>query len=264
MVRPALGWPLLLASASLALSCSRDTLLVTSQAPADADVQTPEAGISDAGFQVSDGGLALCGKQVCACANGEDDDGDGLADGLDGECTGAFDNDEATLAVGREKPGNPNCASCFFDANPGAGNDSCRVAANCLATGSPQGAPSACNTCEPSMECVERCLTRTPNGCDCFGCCGVHLNDGSVVNVMLGENCRVEGNTVKGCQACFPNRSCLNECGKCELCPGKTEADLPAECQKGGVTCEGSPVCSPEMPCALGLYCGLGCCLDVL
>ena len=38
---------------------------------------------------------AYCGKRACSCDDGVDNDDDGLPDGLDPECTGAFDDDEA-------------------------------------------------------------------------------------------------------------------------------------------------------------------------
>jgi hypothetical protein len=56
------------------------------------------------------------------------------------------------------------------------------------------------------------------------------LANGSNVNVAIGNGCNIDGNDVSGCTACVPNDSCRNECGKCELCPGKTLADLPSEC----------------------------------
>jgi len=214
---------------------------------------------------VSDAGVAFCGKQACACSNGIDDDLDGLIDGEDGQCTGAFDDDEMTLATGRNKPGNPLCAGCFFDESPGAGNDLCRVSTSCLTGGSTAGAPGACSTCEPSDACYDRCISRTPNGCDCFGCCEVRLQNGDVVSVLLDASCEIGVSSVKGCQSCAPNRRCFNPCDTCELCPGKTYADLPAECEmQGGATCEGGPACSEESPCPQGEWCGFGCCLDLL
>ena len=41
-----------------------------------------------------------CGDVPCACSDGMDNDGDGLVDGFDPECTGPFDDDEATFATG--------------------------------------------------------------------------------------------------------------------------------------------------------------------
>jgi hypothetical protein len=260
---------LLAATASLPLGCSRDTLLVTSRGVAEAGPPDAglleDAGLGDASFQVSDAGLALCGKHVCACSNQEDDDLDRFADGFDDECTGAFDDDEASLGTGGIKIGNAQCANCFFGGHPGLSEDPCRISVSCLQGGLPQRVPASCSTCDPSTECVDSCLARTPNGCDCFGCCEVRLQNGSVVKVMLAAECSIEGNLVQGCQACVPNEACFNECGPCELCPGKTLADLPDECQReGGVACEGSPVCAPENPCDLGQWCGFGCCLDLL
>ena len=43
---------------------------------------------------------ALCNGTPCRCDNGKDDDGDGLVDGLDPECTGPYDNDESSFATG--------------------------------------------------------------------------------------------------------------------------------------------------------------------
>src|SRR5262245_10911807 len=43
---------------------------------------------------------SACGSAGCACSNGIDDDGDGLVDGFDPECTGPLDNDEGSFATG--------------------------------------------------------------------------------------------------------------------------------------------------------------------
>jgi hypothetical protein len=79
-----------------------------------------------------------------------------------------------------------------------------------------------------------------------------------------------------------PNDSCNNPCGRCELCPGKTIADLPADCtsQTGasdggtgtgggtpkptpGYTCDNNEqVCGTGLPsCNSGTYCQFGCCI---
>ena len=42
----------------------------------------------------------LCGSSPCACSDGLDNDGDGLVDGFDPECTSPFDNDEGSFATG--------------------------------------------------------------------------------------------------------------------------------------------------------------------
>jgi hypothetical protein len=63
-----------------------------------------------------DTGIAM-DAQVGAtqCTNGLDDDGDGLVDALDPECTGSADNDEGTFGTGI--PGDnrdPMWQDCFF------------------------------------------------------------------------------------------------------------------------------------------------------
>jgi hypothetical protein len=252
----------LLLWSALAGGCQRDTSLVDTRQP---DAQAPgedAAGpASDAQISLPDAGLAQCGNHVCACSNGGDDDGDNKIDGFDGECTGAYDDDERTFATGTVSTGNPQCVDCFFDGNPGA-DDKCRVAASCGQTGSSEGAPAACNTCSPGDECKERCLPRTPNGCDCFGCCVVETGTGSL-QVQLTDTCSLDVvNDPTKCPTCHLNDACLNPCGRCELCPGQTLTDLPADCQ--GQACEGTTTCSATRPCSNGNYCSQGCCVTVI
>ena len=118
----------------------------------------------------STGGADWCGTGGCICNNGLDDDGDGLIDGLDPECTGPLDNDEGTFSTGI--PGDnrdPKWQDCFFDGNSGAGDDRCRYATECLYGTLSQDDPD----CETSQACIDYCRRLTPNGCDCFGCCTV-------------------------------------------------------------------------------------------
>src|SRR5260221_3327524 len=75
----------------------------------------------------------MCTPGGPQCSNCIDDDGDGFIDGFDPECTGPFDNDEATFATGI--PGDnkdPINQDCFFDGNSGAGNDGCNQHVCCL------------------------------------------------------------------------------------------------------------------------------------
>ena len=110
---------------------------------------------------------ALCGGRPCQCDDGKDDDGDGLTDGFDPECTGPYDDDERT-----SPPGSPNkrgkCRDCFWDDNAGGGDDDCSYAAACLQG---QAASAGSCSCDVTDTCIDTCLDRTPNGCDCFGCC---------------------------------------------------------------------------------------------
>ena len=85
--------------------------------------------------------------------------------------------------------------------------------------------------CAVSQDCFDFCRPRTPNGCDCFGCCGVNVDD-TVEYIQIGGDCSLD--MIDNCSSCVQQVECLNECGECEICLGKTEADLPASCSTGG------------------------------
>lgn len=219
------------------------------------------------------------------CTNGADDDGDGLVDGFDPECTGAADNDESSFATGI--PGDnrdPKWQDCFFDGNSGAGDDHCRYATGCLTGELSETDPD----CRVTQTCIDFCRRLTPNGCDCFGCCRVELETGSTIAVTLSPTCSLSNATdPEACPRCEPSTQCSNECGECELCPGREEADLPETCQPSepqqppaapeetptapdepppSYTCdEGLQVCGTALPaCADGDYCSMGCCLPMI
>jgi len=162
------------------------------------------------------------------CSNGIDDDGDGNIDGFDAECTGPFDNDEGTFATGI--PGDnrdPKWQDCFFDGNSGAGDDGCRYSTGCLDGSLEQDDPK----CTLTQSCVDFCARLTPNGCDCFGCCTLQLPDGSTVDALETSSCSLDKlGDEEACPRCTKSTQCGNTCGECELCPGKTVADLPAKC----------------------------------
>ena len=223
----------------------------------------------------SDAGVVLCGTDPCACNNGVDDDGDGKSDGFDEECTGALDDDEGTFSTGI--PGDnsdPKWQDCFYDGNSGAGDDHCRYHVDCLTGAQPASDPD----CAVSDSCHDFCEVRTPNGCDCFGCCAVELDDGSSVSVFIGESCSLENvGDAELCTPCTPSVECGNSCGECELCPGKSIEDLPESCGtttggSGGAGSEpptyccdaGRTVCADASQCEGGQYCSLGCCLDFM
>ena len=241
----------------------------------DAATRTDGAtGTPDAAPPVVDAGppVSCRGMMACACDNGLDDDGDGLVDGLDPECTGAIDNDERTFATGEDAP-RGSCLDCFFDSNAGGGNDGCAYPVECLEGRTPKPTGDlSCSECSASDACRAACLPVTPNGCDCFGCCEIRREDGSRVDVALTKDCSlaVLDDTQK-CPRCVPTPSCKNECGQCELCPGQTEANLPEVCQgatsDAGVphACDdGSQPCDKGTPCSELFYCQQGCCLPRL
>jgi hypothetical protein len=223
--------------------------------------------------------LDLCGGP-CQCSDGIDNDGDGLIDGFDPECTGASDNDEGSFATGI--PGDnvdPKWQDCFFDGNSGAGDDGCRYSTDCLTGAKAPSDPD----CAVTQRCLDFCVPRTPNGCDCFGCCTFRKPDGSSIDVIIDSKCDAEH--LDACQTCTPSPSCQNQCGQCELCPGKTLADLPASCMSTpppptgtggaggtggsdagtppppGVQCDSAPTCLSQSDCPTGTYCSMACCL---
>ncbi len=239
---------------------------------AGADGFADQLGVVDPGWIVPEE-LQLCDGGPCQCANGVDDDGDGMADGFDMECTGPLDNDEGTFATGI--PGDnrdPKWQDCFFDGDSGAGNDGCRYSTDCLTGALDQGHPD----CRVTDQCIAFCEPRTPSGCDCFGCCTIRRQDGSAVNVIIGGDC--DETNLDLCQQCVPTDACDNECGECELCPGKTVADLPDHCwsetppSDGGSSSGGTPFacdngaqqCPSTASCPTGYYCLQGCCIEIV
>ncbi|MET0389385.1 MAG: hypothetical protein ABW321_25650 [Polyangiales bacterium] len=209
-------------------------------------------------------GASRCGGRDCACSNGLDDDGDGLLDGLDPECTAAFDDDEATFATGLPSR-LTGCRDCFWDNNQGFGNDGCRYPAECL-TGAAISGSGACGSCQVSEACLDACTPRTPNGCDCFGCCEVSQGADRVF-IQLQESCQLAVlDDLAACPRCVPNTRCQNPCGRCELCLGKSLAELPADCVGSnggpGYACDdGLRTCQDTLDCQVNEYCQLGCCL---
>ena len=120
---------------------------------------------------------------VMACGDGKDNDGDGLIDAEDPECSGPCDNDEGSFATGIPGDNMDACKQdCFFDGNSGSGDDKCEWNLKCdpkspganLAKACPYDPNASCPT-DQVQGCKDYCLTRTPNGCDCFGCCQVFL-----------------------------------------------------------------------------------------
>jgi len=236
---------------------------------------TSTGGTGGTGPVITPDGESLCGDVNCQCSNGIDDDGDGDTDGLDVECQGPLDNDEGSFATGI--PGDNKDGSwldCFFDGNSGAGDDGCKYPPECLT----EELDPESEACDVSDTCKDFCGARTPNGCDCFGCCTIELEDGETVDILTTSSCSIEEIDDEGkCPRCTKTSFCENTCGECELCPGRDESDLPEDCQpepsEGGSTSEpppvytcdgGAQVCSETIPCGSSYYCSLGCCVPIV
>jgi len=222
-------------------------------------------GGTDGGGTGTDSPIAELCEGTCACSDGMDNDGDGLIDGMDPECTGPYDDDEGSFATGI--PGDnrdPIWQDCFYDGNSGAGDDGCRYHTGCL-TGEKESTDPDCAVTDM---CLEFCKGRTPNGCDCFGCCEVTKEDGTVVTIQIGEGCSLDNiDDADACPPCTQDDECTNDCGTCELCPGRDPEDLPDECYDdpdGGTPmyeCEDGITCMTSADCEGDAYCSLGCCL---
>lgn len=278
MRRPLTNCPLLIALAMMLAACGARTLTVarddepTQIGPRPerdsgptTPTPTPEAGVmADAGDI-----LILCSSGPCACNDGIDNDGDGRIDGYDPECTGPFDADEGSFGTGLPTGGRGKCQDCFFDNNASSVDDGCERNRSCL-LGEPPGNNDRCG-CEVSAACVNTCRARTPNGCDCFGCCHVYDAGGQVRSVQLSEGCtQANLDDAKRCEPCERDETCVNPCGPCELCPGRAPDQLPASCQTGttgqepAFGCDDGRVCDEKRPCQDGFYCLQGCCIPVL
>jgi hypothetical protein len=233
---------------------------------------------------VSADALTGCVPGATQCTNCKDDDGDGLVDWMDPECTGPLDNDENSFATGI--PGDnidPCKQDCWFDGNSGSGNDGCLFPTRCIKGSTEPKCPydekaaSDPKQCpKPSEQCIKYCKPLTPKGCDCAGCCDVYDPTGKLFTVKLAGTCTYEtlGDATK-CPACTKIPECSNPCGKCDFCLGKLT--LPPECypstadagvdapppdaEPPGECPAGITKCSPSSPCAAGQYCLTGCCI---
>jgi hypothetical protein len=224
---------------------------------------------------------AGCPVNPSACTDGIDNDGDGKIDSADPECVGTCDNDEGTFATGISGDNIDACKQdCFFDGNSGQGDDGCDWNLKCDPASPGAHAAKACpydpnfHNCPKTQsdQCIKNCQRLTPNGCDCFGCCAVTAN-GKTFNVMLVPTCKSDNlSDPNACPPCTQQTSCLNTCGKCEVCVGKPAPDpscvIPpqpgadAGVADGGQVMMGDAGTPPppgEAPCAPGVtYCGPG------
>ena len=259
-----------------ALGCSQATTELLPGRPADAsralDAAPSDAARSDAARP--DG--QRCDDHTCACDDGIDQDDDALIDGLDAECTGPYDDDEASFGTGTDDGTLPACQGCFWrEAQPPAHtassdpapSNACSRPLDCALDPSASIAPSdSCGGCSADGACGDACLPSTPNGCDCFGCCEASLPEGTI-HVLLAGTCSLRDvSDPTKCPRCTPSPDCQNPCGPCELCGTRKRRDLPRECRGRPSdeplnTCdEGQRVCDEQTPCPETYYCQLGCC----
>jgi hypothetical protein len=239
------------------------------------------------------GGGVISKVGITQCNDGIDNDGDGKIDLADPECTGPYDNDEGSFATGIPGDNMDACKQdCFFDGNSGMGDDGCLWQLQCdPLSNEPKCAydPSfvshhsaECSISDSqSQHCIDKCRPVTPNGCDCFGCCQV---PGVAHPIRLDSTCKTTADfgDANKCPACTQVTQCMNTCGHCELCLGKTT--LPPDCATGGgdggtgndggaSTDAGPPVpqcdpgiqpCGPDLPgCPESAACITGCCIPL-
>lgn len=251
------------ASGSTSDSASSSASESTSTEPSSTTDPSATEGTDETGMNDPKNPLD-CGGTVYACGNGEDDDGDGLVDLQDPECTGPCDDDESSFATGI--PGdNMDCKQdCFFDGNSGQGDDKCiwdlrcdpenpGANINCEYTGG-----NNCNNQPPnqSEDCIEFCEPFVPPGCDCFGCCTVSTDEGDV-NIFLNSSPDCALDNLEACESCTPTDDCDNPCDEpCELCFGEDE--LPPECDEAD--CDFGDPCDTAADCPVDWYCQLDCC----
>jgi hypothetical protein len=233
------------------------------------------------------------GDKVYECADGLDNDEDGLVDSDDPDCFGPCDDNELGYFPQRSVDGAGGCTfDCYFDGDTGSGGGDCLWDVRCDPLGPGKEWDGANCSYDPTKfdctshfeaqyeqrtTCQSNCEFRTPNGCDCFGCClfptatspDRHLLIGSPVP---GTASQYECSYVEAikepsplCPECTPVPSCYKPCGQCELCLGKTT--LPEDCTPEEVAGRCGPntqVCGlpGDEPCSENFYCLSGCCVD--
>jgi len=202
----------------------------------------------DGGVTSGDGGPCVpvgCDPtHTYQCGDCIDNDGDGLVDARDPDCLGPCDNNESGFDIDIPGGGRAPCKrDCYYDTNDGAGDDGCAYDTRCdplmPEIGCPYTVPpppaAMCDTVE-SMMCLDFCTPRTPNGCDCFGCCELPALSGSYVflgsqNAAGDYTCNLASVLDPAlCHPCTPHPSCINTCERCELCLGRDPATIPADC----------------------------------
>ncbi|MEI9940975.1 MAG: hypothetical protein WDO69_27475 [Pseudomonadota bacterium] len=127
-----------------------------------------DTGGANAGAADSSGAMAqTCQKKTCQgkvylCGDCADNDGDGLVDSDDPDCTGPCDNTEDSYYGGIPGQNNAPCRQdCYFDQDTGSGNDQCFWSQECDPLSlSPEFPPAATRTAFISRTQTFRVVTR--------------------------------------------------------------------------------------------------------
>jgi hypothetical protein len=230
---------------------------------------------SSGGGSTTDGGCDAvpdCAGHPADCSDALDNDGDGLVDLDDPECISPCDADEGSYCmciVGGATDLYDCRMDCAYDESWGAGDDECyaridcdpldpAIEAGCEYTRSPV---CAMGPMTPPT-CVEFCSPRTPNGCDCFGCCTFATAQGPRNFFIEDETCTL-ADDLAGCRECTQYLElCGNPCdlNACERCIGSDGP--PPGCVEVG--CADAPRCDTHCDCADAEFCLLGCCAPAL
>jgi len=252
--------------------------VVDAPPPPDAPVPAPDAPTPDAAVIADAPAVDVAPVDVqeqppgtTQCTDQQHNDGDNLMDSLDPECTGPYDNDEATFGTGVPGDNLDTCKKdCYFDPTSGNGDDGCDWNLKCDPASPGSGLSRTCPydpaflncATQQSEKCRTTCLPIVPNGCDCFGCCAV-TRAGNTFSVALSSTCTYAdlADPAK-CPRCTIQTSCFNPCDACELCLDRPE--LPAGC--ASVSCPASaPPCGADghtpSACPVGTRCLTGCCV---
>jgi hypothetical protein len=239
------------ALACLATACG--SVVAMDATARSTDSGPPDVTIEDAGVNVGEAidsavaeAAAPCVPGATQCTNCVDDDGDGLIDALDPECTGPRDNDERTFGLGI--PADDICfMGCAFDGIVGR-EDPCSLDAKCIfGSADPKcpydyaaaADPARCPT--PSEACIAHCRPMTPLDCDCFGCCLVHKESRSYL-IRLVDTCT---------SASLDDPTKCPSCRMTWRCANSTTGPCPPS----------YPPCDEKTPCPSGQYCLTGCCI---
>jgi hypothetical protein len=228
--------------------------------------------------------VGTCQGKVYECGDCIDNDGDGLIDAADPNCWGPCDNNEAGWKgeiPGQQNNSTCNKMDCYFDQDGGSGNDDCYWSQTCDPlepmsctyddTYNVPGTGFSCDELHAAQSdlCHEYCGPLVPNGCDCFGCCQIHVGN-DVHTVYIGTEdgggngtCGLENAAdPEKCQPCTQVEGCFAPCDPddCQICLGQTE--VPEGCDEAKCP-DGIESCDPQngnADCLLGQSCITGCC----